>query len=149
MAAEEEESEGVVLLRGGALARQVENSSGLLSMLSRGLASPGVDEASRGHGQQPRSGVVGHAVGGPLPGSGEKRFLHGVLARVELRVPPHERAQDLRRKLAHQVLDGRLCPQNSGGASMTCRTSIGCFTKATIFEAISIARASLSTSTIQ
>jgi hypothetical protein len=45
-------------------------------------------------------------------------------------VPTHERAEDLRRQLAQQILDspGRLCRQNSGGASMTWRTSIGCFT---------------------
>ena len=149
MAAEEQEREGVVLLVGGTVAGQVEDGGGLLSLLPRALASPCVDEASRGNGQEPRSRVVGHAVGGPLLCGGEERFLHGVLARVELRVPPYEGAEDLRRKLAQQVLDCRLCPQNSGGASMTWRTSIGCLTKATIFEAISIARASLSTSTIQ
>jgi hypothetical protein len=39
---------------------------------------------------------------------GQQRFLHGVLARVELPVPPHERAEHPRRKLPQQVLDAHL-----------------------------------------
>ena len=42
---------------------------------------------------------------GPLLGRGEQRLLHGVLARVELPVAPDQRAEDLRRELAQQVLD--------------------------------------------
>ena len=34
----------------------------------------------------------------------EQRLLHGVLGRVEVAVPAHERAEDLRRELAQQVL---------------------------------------------
>jgi hypothetical protein len=36
---------------------------------------------------------------------GEQRFLHGVLASIELAVPTDDRAEDLRRQLAQQVLD--------------------------------------------
>ena len=149
MTAQEKEGERVVLVVRGTLAGQLEDRGGLLSVLPGGLASPCVDETARGYGDEPRSRAVRNAFSGPLLCGGEERFLRRVLACVELPVSPYERAEDLRRKLAQQILDGRLCPQKSGGASMTWRTSIGCLTKATIFEAISIARASLSTSTIQ
>ena len=49
--------------------------------------------------------VVGHAFGGPLHCRDEARFLHCILAGVELGVPLDQRAEDLRRKLAQQVLD--------------------------------------------
>ena len=49
------------------------------------------------------SGLSGTPSRGHCRG-GEQRLLHGVLARVELPVPPDERAEDLRRKLAQQVL---------------------------------------------
>jgi hypothetical protein len=38
-------------------------------------------------------------------GRGEKRLLDGVLGGVEIAVPANERAKDLRRQLAQQVLD--------------------------------------------
>ena len=53
---------------------------------------------------QPR-GLSGHALGGPLRRGREQRLLDRVLARVELPVPAHEHAEDLRRQLAQQVLD--------------------------------------------
>ncbi len=93
--------------------------------------------------------MLGHALLGPLLGSREQCLLHRVFARVEAAVPAHQHAEDLRRKLAQQVFDTGIAAQSSGGASITWRTSIGALTKATMREAISIARASLSTSTIQ
>ncbi|CAM5605297.1 hypothetical protein SGLAM104S_08265 [Streptomyces glaucescens] len=43
---------------------------------------------------------------GPLQGGGQQGFLDRVLARVEGTVAAHERAEDLRRQLAQQVLGG-------------------------------------------
>jgi hypothetical protein len=45
--------------------------------------------------------------------------LHGIFAHVELPVPPNEQAEDLRRKLAQQVLNGKYGVHISGGASIT------------------------------
>jgi hypothetical protein len=100
----------------------------------------------------------------------QQRFLDGVLGSVEVAKPANERAEDLRRQLAQQVLDtgGNVqrspptCSRNDsisatsdGARSITCRTWIGCCVAtppgpgtAESFAAISIARASDSTSTI-
>ena len=61
----------------------------------------------------------------PLDARGEQRFLHRVLARVEVPVAADERAEDLRRERAQQILD--FDPRrhiSSPPASMTGRTSI-------------------------
>ena len=42
---------------------------------------------------------------GQCVGGGEQRLLDGVLGGVEVAVPARERAEDLRRQLAQQVLD--------------------------------------------
>ena len=65
-----------------------------------------VDQPPGGDGDQPAARVVRHAVGGPLRGRGQQRLLDGVLARVELAVAADQRAEDLRRQLAQQVLGG-------------------------------------------
>ena len=52
--------------------------------------------------------VVGTTLLGPLHARREQRLLHRVLAGVEVAVATHERAEDLRRELAQQVL-GRRC----------------------------------------
>jgi hypothetical protein len=40
-----------------------------------------------------------------MRGGREQRLLDGVLGRVEVAIPANERAKDLRRQLAQQVLD--------------------------------------------
>ena len=45
------------------------------------------------------------AVGGPVPRRSDQRLLHRVLRGVEVAPPARERAEDLRRQLAQQVLD--------------------------------------------
>ena len=72
-------------------------------------------------------GWSGTPVGRPLQRRGEQRLLHGVLAGVELPVPADQRAEDLRRELAQQVLDraSRAASLLRGGSSMIRRTSIG------------------------
>ena len=54
---------------------------------------------------QPR-GLSGTPSPGHWSGGGEQRLLDRVLAGVELAVAPDQRAEDLRRELAQQVLDG-------------------------------------------
>jgi len=136
-----------------ALIGQFKDGVGFLAAAAGALAAPFVDQTTRGDRQQPRSRVGRNTLGGPLQRRGEERLLDGILARVELTVPPRERAEDLRRKFAQQVLDAGLSRQIYGRASPIWRISMGGAPagpmKATTFEASSIARASLSTSTIQ
>src|SRR5712692_10401848 len=148
MAAQEEQGESVVVRR-DSLGRQLQGRCGFLPTTAGAFAAPRVDQAPGSDGHQPRSRVVGRTCLGPLEGGREQSLLHGVLAGVELPVPLHQGAEDLRRQLTQHVLDLCVRPQNSGGASITRRTSIGTLTKATMREAISSARASFSTSTIQ
>ena len=73
---------------------------------------------------QPAARVVRHSLGRPLHGGGEDGLLHGVLAPLELAVPADQRAEDLRRELTQQVLDGRCGhASNCPSANITCRTS--------------------------
>jgi hypothetical protein len=127
----------------------LESRGGLLPPSPRALAPPPVDQAARRHRQQPRPRIVRHALVRPLARGCEECLLHCIFTGVELPLPSHEGAEDLRRLLAQLVPDVGLQAQKSGGASITRRTSIGCLTKATILEAISIARCSFATSTIQ
>jgi hypothetical protein len=62
---------------------------------------------------------------GPLERGGQQRFLHRVLATVELPVTANERAEDPRRQLAQQALDvGALSHISVPASSMTGRTSM-------------------------
>src|SRR4029453_9403908 len=110
----------------------------------------------------------GHTVPGPPRRSREQRLLDGVLGQVEVAVPAHECAEDLRRQLAQQVLDTWRDVQRSPPAvckyscipsvsemrsSITRRTWIGCWGgtppgpgTAESLAAISSARSSDSTS---
>lgn len=65
-----------------------------------------VHEPPGGDPDQPSARVPRPALPGPLPGGGEQRFLYGVLGRVEVPVAAYDRAEDLRRQRAQQVLDG-------------------------------------------
>jgi hypothetical protein len=82
-------------------------------------------------------GIGRDPVAWPVFGSGEQRFLDGVLRRVEVAGSSGERAEDLRRQLAQQVLENGsnvqrplpTCWRNpsisltvDGAWSMTCRT---------------------------
>jgi hypothetical protein len=79
------------------------------------LAPPLVDQSTSGDRHEPGSRVVRHARLGPLLCRGQQRFLHGVFAGVELAVSPDERAEDLRRELAQQVLDAHLDRRHGDG----------------------------------
>jgi hypothetical protein len=129
-----------------------------------------VDQATLGGLQQPAARALGNPFLRPVLSGREERLLNGILGGAEVAVPANERPEDLRRRLAQQVLetDRRVqlapptCCRNasisstSDGASVIiCRTWIGCWVAipsgpgtAEIFPAISIARSSDSTSTI-
>ena len=153
MAAQVQQRERVILIGSLLPARQLEYDGGLLAPPASALAPPFVDQTPRGDGHQPRARIFGNALRCPLERRGEQCLLDGILAGVELSVPPHERAENLRREIAQQALDRDVWGHISGGASMIWRTSIGGAPtgpmKATTREASSIARASPSTSTIQ
>src|SRR2546423_2506984 len=133
-----------VLLIGGWLERR----HGFLTAAPRALAAPLVDQQPAGHGQQPGPRPVRHPLGRPLERRREQRFLYGVLAGGELPVPADQPAEDLRRQFAQHILDPGGRVHSSGASSMIRRTSMGYSMNATTWDAISIARSSL-TSTIQ
>src|SRR5215216_6854966 len=121
MGAEEEQGEGVVLVRGGLVA-----GSGREELVGRHLcgralfAAPACPIAAqlirypaRRDGDQPGPRVLGEGLLAPLDGGGEERFLHRVLARVEPAIPADEHAEDLRREPAQQVFDVGLPRQRS------------------------------------
>ena len=114
------------------------------------LAAQLVGQAPRRDGDEPGARALGHALLGPLDGRGQERLLHGVLARVEAPVAPHEHAEDLRRQRPQQldVLVGR--PHISApAASMSGRTSSGVKRALGQRSAISAARSALSQSTMR
>src|SRR5512132_1284470 len=76
-----------------------------------------VDQPPRRDPDQPAAGVVRGTGHRPLLRGGEQRLLNRVLGGIEVAVPPHERAEDLRRKLAQQVPDRRRCGHATAGAS--------------------------------
>ena len=72
---------------------------------------------------------VGHCIAAAM-----QRLLYRVLASTEVAVAAEQRAQDLRRQIAQQVLGAGVQPrdhasgvQSVGGPLITCRTSIAMF----------------------
>jgi hypothetical protein len=143
----------------------------MFALFSGPLTAELVDQPPLGRLDQPAARLFRNAVSCPVHRCREQRLLDGVLGCVEVAEPPGERAEDLRRQLAQQVLDVRrrfqrspplaVCRYSSisaapeGLRSMTCRTWIGCCVgtpsgpgTAEILAAISSARSSDSTSTI-
>jgi hypothetical protein len=177
-AQEEQDQRVVVLdgglVDGGLLAARVALPGDDLAVRPRSLAPPLVDQPALGGSQEPAIGFRGDALAGPMVRGREERLLDGVLRRVEVARTARECAEDPRRKVAQQVLDAGLdgvglaqtacptCSRNApisaafdGASSMTWRTVIGCWVGTPFWPgtadsraAISIARASDSTSTI-
>ena len=123
VAAEEQQGQGVV-----ALARYAPGSTSSATATSRRGPGPvgtaGVDQPPRADPDQPRAGVVGDALVRPLARRGQERLLDGVLAPVEVAVPPHERREDVRRGLPPHVLvrlTGRRRHPTWQGAARWCR----------------------------
>ena len=120
-----------------------------------------IGHAPEGDPNQPAAWVVGEPLLGPLGGGGDERFLDGVFGGAEITEPPNDRAENLRRQLAQQILSlgiqrARVYIRSSGGALITWRTSIAMFIVVPpepgadeARAAISYARSGRSTSTIQ
>ena len=104
MAAQIQQGERVILVGRPAPGRRLQCGA-LFAPPASALTPPFVDQSPGGDGHQPRAWIFGNAFGCPLERRGEECLLHGVLARVELSVPPHQRAEHLRRQLAQQILD--------------------------------------------
>ncbi|TQL88089.1 hypothetical protein FB559_8703 [Actinoallomurus bryophytorum] len=121
-----------------------------------GLLGPADAPGHRRFGDQERAGDR-DAVRWPLEGGGEQCLLRGVLGGVEVAEAPYDRAEDLRRQVARQVLDpGRRSGQRSSSVRdpATGRTSMTLETPAGPGHwvrpaAISVARSKPSHSTIQ
>lgn len=83
----------------------------------------------------------------PLPGRGDERLLHGVLAQVEGAVPADERAEDLRRVRPQQALDlGGAAHTSAADSCRTGHSSTGSVSANGMSAAISWARSWLSQS---
>ena len=100
----------------------------LLPAAPRVIGTPDIDESAGRDRDQPCLRAVRHPLIGPGDGRREQRLLHRVLGRVEVPVPSRHRAEDPRRELTQQALDGR-CGHpgqaSTGGGPMIGRTSIG------------------------
>src|SRR4029450_5777146 len=141
MAAHEEHGQRVVLA-GGLMRGRLLNGNELLAVPPRLLTSPLVDQPPGRGLHEPAARFLRHAVLRPPRRGREQRLLDGVLGQVEVAVPAHERAEDLRRQLAQHVLDTWRYVQRSPAAvsryscipsvsemrsSITRRTWIGCW----------------------
>ena len=93
---------------------------------------------------QPSLEPIDGSQPGQIPPAPDECLLDGVLGRIEITTPPSDDAEDLRRKIAEQVLDGRRAAQARrpdvavssqssiasgvlGAASMIRRTWMGCW----------------------
>src|SRR5512133_2052502 len=169
MAAHEQHEQRVVLV-GDCSRRDLLQRGKALSVRACAFTAPLVDHPPLGGLKQPGPRLRGNTVLRPVQRGREQRLLDCVLCSIEVTVAANERAKDLRRQLAQQVLDTgrhvqRLPPTSwrydsisatlRGALSITCRTWIGCCSAtpsgpgtAESLAAISSARASDSTSTI-
>ena len=84
----------------------------VLALPTRLLAAQQVGQPAGGDGDQPARAGCRRAVLRPLGRGGEQRLLHSVLRGIEMPVPADQRAEDLRRKLAQQVLDVAIGPHD-------------------------------------
>ena len=170
MAAQEQQLERVVPLLD--VLRQEVPQRGPLFPAPPRLDLPDLVDQPPGRGlDQPCLRAVRRTLLGPRQRRRQQRLLDGVLGRGEVAGPPDDRTEDLRRELTQQALDARRNVQRSppacsryvfissafaGPLSITWRTWIGCWVgtppvpgTAEIFAAISSARSSDSTSTIE
>ena len=104
VAAEEEQRERVVDRR-DRRRRGFELDGERLAAAARDIRPHLVDVAPRRDPHEPRARAVGHAVARPLGGCRDERLLHGVLARLEVAVAPHEH-RERRRCGVSQCPDG-------------------------------------------
>ena len=133
MTAHEEQDERVVLVHPALDASCAEARSEVVKRrLGRDLqddrrlaAAPGqlgaqvIRHASRGDLDQPAARVVGNALLRPLHGRREECLLHGVFGGGKVAESPDDRAENLRRELAQQVLASR-----AQRAAVTCPRAV-------------------------
>ena len=113
MAAQEQQQERVVLLGIADVVgrRDHERVGGradgrrVLTTATRPVAAQQVGQAAGRDADEPAARALRKPAFRPLHRCGQERFLDRVLARVEVPVAAHQRAEDLRRELAQQVLD--------------------------------------------
>ena len=176
MAAHDEHGEGVVRLRlAGRRRRRVAEGDEPLAA-GPGLLAPALVQEAVGRGpHEPAERVRGDAVAGPVVGRRDERLLGGVLGGVEVAAPARHCGDDPWRELPEELVHGPVGVRGrgqmalpeavsrnasiseafDGASSMIRRTWIGCWVArppgpgtAESRAAISIARASESTSTI-
>jgi hypothetical protein len=133
-AAQKEQREGVVLggspaLTGRGRGEGVPRGEGrdrLLAPAPGLLAAQLFREPPRRDLDQPPARIVRQPLLRPLLRGGEQRLLHGVLGRPEVPVTTHQRAEDLWRMQAQQVLDlGRTSHTQPPPASWMGRMTTG------------------------
>ena len=93
------------------------------AFLARLVAAQQVGELAAGYPDQPGQRVVRETVTGPLGRGGDEGLLRRVLGQVEVPVAAGDRAEDLRRQAAQQVLFRRFQRQRSSLESAIGRTS--------------------------
>ena len=170
MTAHEEQDERVVVLFAfGIEGRDEEewrfSGGGGFAIEARTLAAHAIGHAARGNVDEPGARIVGEAFLRPLICGGDECILHRVLGGGEVAEAAKDGTEHLRREVAEEMLGGCVerrhngflqATNSSGGPLMTWRTSMG-MTKGLpsapgaeeARAAISCARCSLSTSTIQ
>ena len=150
MAAQEEQGQRVVVLRRAVVGGSGAPGSPTATSRRRralSLRHRSVSRREATASSQPR-GLSGNALLRPLHRGRQQRLLDRVLAGVELPVPAHEHAEDLRREVAQQVLDALAGAHISNPASaITGRTSTPAYRASGICAASSWARSMLSQST--
>ena len=155
MTTQEQQDERVVPVGGGTGfrgGRHPRDRVGHLAVAAGLLAAQQVDHLARRHPDQPCPRVLRGSAAGPLRGGDQQRLLDGVLGDVEMSVAAHERAENLRREIAQQVLDracvGHADDTSDGGSPGIGRTSIASPVVCATRPAISIARSWFATSTM-
>jgi hypothetical protein len=98
MTTQQQQRERVVLSR-------FRGRHGIRTPPGRLLRTQLVDQPAGRDRDQPGEWVVRLTIGRPLGGGRQQCLLHGVLGRLEMAVPPHQRREDPRRRLAQQVLE--------------------------------------------
>ena len=117
----------------------------LLLLATTNLTPQEIDAAAAGHREEPRRRVPRQSLDRPSGDRDRDRFLQRLLGEVEIPNRAHERAEQLARVLAVQLLDPAVA--HAPGISMTGRTSTVPKPASGICAANSMARSRSGTST--
>ncbi len=83
-----------------------QRSRGLLTAPARVFDAQLIGQPPGGDGDQPAPGMLRHPFPRPLRRRRQERLLHRLLAEIEVAVAANEDAEDPRRQIAQQILDG-------------------------------------------